>query len=115
MKTQQEIKDLFDEFEATMIRKFPPEEYGEDSECDVLMYIAEQLRDAAIQNKTNRVGYVTSLKQSIASLELEVIDLKRKAQKYDDIIAMMDKFYATDDSGDLLSIGEAVAYKLGYL
>jgi hypothetical protein len=45
--TQQEIDDLFEEFEAIMIRKFPPEEYGEDSDCDVLMHIAETLRDEA--------------------------------------------------------------------
>lgn len=50
-------------------------------------------------------------------------ELNRKAQKYDEIIAIMDKFYATneqgefleEDNGGLLSIGEAVAYKLGYL
>lgn len=54
MKTPQEIDDLFEEFEAIMIRKFPPEEYGEDAECDVLMYIAEQLRDAAKANNTSK-------------------------------------------------------------
>ena len=47
MKTPQEIDELFEEFEGIMIRKFPPEEYGEDSDLEVLMYIAGELRDAA--------------------------------------------------------------------
>ena len=41
------IDELFEEFETTMTRKFPPDVYGEDSELSALYSIAKELRDRA--------------------------------------------------------------------
>lgn len=52
----------------------------------------------------------------------ELLTLRRKAKRYDELRAIVDKFYEVDDKGEPLneeagldSIGEAVAYYLGYL
>lgn len=51
----------------------------------------------------------------------EIDKLKKKASKYDELVAIVDKYYEMDDDGefvnggDLVDIGEAVAHKLGYL
>lgn len=44
-------KDLFEELEATMTRRFSPDEYGEDSDLSVIYSIAEELRDEVIKQQ----------------------------------------------------------------
>lgn len=42
--SNQEIRDLWEEYEAVMIRRWPPEEYGEDEDLSVLYSITEQFK-----------------------------------------------------------------------
>ena len=52
----------------------------------------------------------------------ELASLRVKAKKYEELLAIVDKFYDMDDEGELVdkdsgldSIGEAVAHFFGYI
>lgn len=47
--TDQEIKDNYEELEAILVRRFPPEEHGEDSDLSSICTLAQELRDEALR------------------------------------------------------------------
>lgn len=45
----QEINSLYEELESILVRKFPPEEYGEDADLSSICTIAQELRDELLK------------------------------------------------------------------
>lgn len=49
--TEQEIKNNYEELEAILVKRFPPEEYGEDEDLSSICTLAQELRDEAIKHR----------------------------------------------------------------
>lgn len=66
--TANELDELYKELESILVRLFPPEEHGEDSDLSSICTIAQELRDAAKE--------ILEVKKF-----LDVVEKMRSAQK----------------------------------